>query len=258
MIDTHTHIYLEEFDEDRDAVIARARESGVRHLIFPNVDLSTIGPMYDLHRKYASYTSMAMGFHPTEVNSDYRHSLEIVESHLGDFNFVAIGEVGIDLYWDATFRNEQKDALATQTQWALDRNLPLIIHCREGLDDVLEVFSRFKELPKAVFHSFTGSVDDIRRIRKLGDFYFGINGIVTFKKSAVPSILPEVGINRILLETDSPYLAPVPNRGKRNESSNIPYICRCIASHLNMDEQEVSAKTDANAIRLFGPPTATD
>lgn len=195
---------------------------------------------------------MAMGFHPTEVKEDYRDALAVVESHLNDERFVAIGEVGIDLYWDTTFRNEQKIVLAEQVKWAIDRGLPLIIHCREGLDDVLDVFARFSELPPTVFHSFTGSIDDIRRIRKLGDFYFGINGIVTFKKSAVPSILPEIGISRILLETDSPYLAPVPNRGKRNESSNIPHICRCIASHLGLSCDEVSQLTDDNARSLFG------
>ncbi len=252
MIDTHTHIYLEEFDDDRDEVMARSKESGVSHLVFPNVDLSTIEPMYVLHHKYPDYTSMAMGFHPTEVKDDYRDALAVVESHLDDERFVAIGEVGIDLYWDTTFRSEQKIVLAEQVKWAIDRSLPLIIHCREGLDDVLDVFARFSELPPTVFHSFTGSIDDIRRIRNLGDFYFGINGIVTFKKSAVPEILPEIGISRILLETDSPYLAPVPNRGKRNESSNIPHICRCIATHLDLSCDEVSQITDNNARKLFG------
>ena len=252
MIDTHTHLYLEEFDADRDEVMARAAASGVSHLVLPNVDLSTIEPMEELHRRYPDFTSMAMGFHPTEVNADYRQSLDVVAEHLDDFPFVAIGEVGIDLYWDTTFRLEQIDALTVQVQWALDRNLPLIIHCREGLDDVLAVFSRFTTLPPTVFHSFTGSVDDVRRIRRLGDFYFGINGIVTFKKSAIPAILPEIGIDRLLLETDSPYLAPVPNRGKRNESGNIPHICRCIASHLGITEEEASSITDSNARSLFG------
>ena len=251
MIDTHSHIYLEEFDADRHDVVTRAAAAGVRHIVLPNVDLTTIEPMEDLHCKYPDFTSMAMGFHPTEVNADYKHSLEVVESRLDDYRWVAIGEVGIDLYWDTTFRTEQRDALAVQVQWAIDRSLPLIFHCREGLDDVLDVFSHFSELPPAVFHSFTGTIDDVRRIRRLGDFYFGINGIVTFKKSAIPAILPEIGLSRILLETDSPYLAPVPNRGKRNESSNIPHICRCIASHLGVDMEEVSEVTDANATALF-------
>lgn len=251
MIDTHTHIYLEEFDGDRDEVMSRAKESGIRHLVFPNVDLTTIGPMYDLHNRYPDYTSMAMGLHPTEVRADWREALQSVESHLDDYHFVAIGEVGIDLYWESTFREEQLVVFETQIRWALERDLALIIHCREGLDDVLSVFSKFSQLPPTVFHSFTGTVDDVRRIRKFGDFYFGINGIVTFKKSSVPQVLPEIGIDRILLETDSPYLAPVPNRGKRNESANIPYICQCIASHLNLDQEFVSSQTDDNAKRLF-------
>lgn len=251
MTDTHTHIYLEEFDADRDAVMQRALDAGVNHLVLPNVDLSTIAPMYALHERYKHCTSMAMGFHPTEVKDDWRQSLESIESHLDDYPFVAIGEVGIDLYWDSTYRLEQQEVLATQVQWALDRNLALIIHCREGLDDVLSVFSRFKSLPTTVMHSFCGSIDDVRRCRQLGDFYFGINGIVTFKKSAIPAILPEIGIDRIVLETDSPYLAPVPNRGKRNESSNIPHICRCVAQHLGISEDTVAAITDSNAATLF-------
>lgn len=256
MTDTHTHIYLEEFDADRDEVMLRARQSGVNHLVLPNVDLTTIEPMYDLHRRYPQCTSMAMGFHPTEVKDDWRQSLETIESHLDDFPFVAIGEVGIDLYWDATFRLEQQEALAAQVQWAIDRGIALIIHCREGLDDVLGVLGRFRTLPPTVMHSFCGSVDDVRRCRRVGDFYFGINGIVTFKKSAIPAILPEIGIDRIVLETDSPYLAPVPNRGKRNESSNIPHICRCVASHIGLSEEETAAVTDRNAATLFAIHTA--
>ena len=251
MTDTHTHIYLEEFDTDRDAVMQRALAAGVSHMVLPNVDLSTIEPMYSLHESYRHCTSMAMGLHPTEVKSDWRKQLEQVESHLGDYPFVAVGEVGIDLYWDSTYRREQQEVLAAQVQWAVDRRLALIIHCREGLDDVLAVMRRFKELPTTVMHSFCGTVDDVRRCREVGDFYFGINGIVTFKKSAIPAILPEVGIDRIVLETDSPYLAPVPNRGKRNESSNIPHICRCVAQHLGLSEEEVAAVTDSNAATLF-------
>ena len=251
MIDTHTHIYLEEFDADRDAVMQRARQSGVTHLVLPNVDLSTIEPMLALHSAYPDYTSVAMGLHPTEVNDNYLSDLDLTLSHLDDTHIVAIGEVGIDLYWDSTFRTQQMDALTVQVQWALDRNLPLIIHCRNGLDEILNVFSNFHSLPPTVFHSFTGIPQDVRRIRSIGDFFFGINGIVTFKKSSLPDALPEIGIDRILLETDSPYLAPVPNRGKRNESANIPFICNAIASHLSLSPDEVSARTDNNASTLF-------
>lgn len=252
MTDTHTHIYLEEFDPDRDQVMARAVDSGVRHLVLPNVGLDTIEPMLALNRQYPDYTSVAMGLHPTEVNGDYIDALRQVKDKMADCQPVAIGEVGIDLYWDATFRDQQMEALAAQTQWALDLGLPMIIHCRNGLDEILEVFGRMAELPLMVFHSFTGTADDARRIRRLGDFYFGINGIVTFKKSALPAVLPHIGLDRILLETDSPYLAPVPCRGKRNESANIPHICRAVAAGLGVSPEEVSERTDNNARTLFG------
>ena len=253
MIDTHTHLYLHEFDEDRDIVVKHALDSGVHHLILPNVDLDTIAPMHLLHDKYPYCISMAMGLHPTEVNADWRETLKEVESWFATRHYVAVGEIGIDLYWDKTYHKEQKIVLDTQLHWAEEMNLPVILHCREGLDTILEVFDKYKGvLPKGVFHSFCGVPDDVKRIRQRGDFYFGINGIVTFKKSQIPDVLPEIGVDRILLETDSPYLAPVPNRGKRNESANIPHICRCIASHLGLNEEEVSQITDENAKVLFG------
>lgn len=252
MIDTHTHLYLEEFDADRDDVMSRALESGVSHMILPNVDLTTIVPLHNLHDKYPNCTSMAMGLHPTEVNGDWREQLDIIEKYFALRDYVAVGEIGIDLYWDKTYHEEQKRVLDTQLHWAQERNLPVILHCREGLDAILEVFDEYAgTLPQGVFHSFCGTAEDVKRIRERGDFYFGINGIVTFKKSQIPEVLPEIGIERILFETDSPYLAPVPNRGKRNESSNIPHICRCIASHLGLSEDEASRITDENAKRLF-------
>ena len=252
MIDTHTHIYLEEFDNDRDDVVTRALDSGVQHLILPNVDLSTIEPMHRLHDKYSECTSMAMGLHPTEVGADYKEVLAKIKSCFDVRRYVAVGEIGIDLYWDKTYLKEQKTVLDTQLHWASEMNLPVILHCREGLDTILEVFDDYSgELPNGVFHSFTGTADEVKRIRQYGDFYFGINGIVTFKKSQIPEVLPEIGLDRILLETDSPYLAPVPNRGKRNESSNIPHICRCIASCLGVSEDYAERITDDNANRLF-------
>ena len=252
MIDTHTHLYLEEFDEDRNAVVQRALDSGVQHLILPNVDLTTIEPMHTLHDKYPDCVSMAMGLHPTEVNDNWREALKEIERWFGLRNYVAVGEIGMDLYWDKTYHKEQKLVLDTQLHWAEEMNLPVILHCREGLDTILEVFDEYTGvLPQGVFHSFCGTPDEVKSIRRRGDFYFGINGIVTFKKSQIPAVLPEIGIDRILLETDSPYLAPVPNRGKRNESANIPHICRCIASHLELSEGDASRITDDNAKRLF-------
>ncbi len=252
MIDTHTHIYLDEFDEDRVEVVKRALESGVEHLILPNVDLATIEPMHNLHDIFPETTSVAMGFHPTEVNSGWKQSLAEVEQWFARRKYAAVGEIGIDLYWDKTYREEQKRVLDTQLHWAAELGLPVILHCREGLDTILEVFDEYVgELPQGVFHSFTGTPEEVRRIRRYGDFYFGINGIVTFKKSIIPATLPEIGLDRILLETDSPYLAPVPNRGKRNESANIPYICRCIATHFGLEENIVSQITDKSAHHLF-------
>ncbi len=252
MVDTHTHLYLEEFDEDRTDAVNRALDSGVKHMILPNVDLTTISPMHSLHEMFPEVTSVAMGFHPTEVNADYRKALTEVKRHFAQRKYVAVGEIGIDLYWDKTYRAEQMQALDIQLHWASEMRLPVIMHCREGLDTILEVFRNFSgELPSGVFHSFTGTIEEVKRIREYGDFYFGINGIVTFKKSQIPMVLPEIGIERILLETDSPYLAPVPNRGKRNESANIPHICRCIAEHLSLEEEAVSRMTDENSNRLF-------
>ncbi len=253
MIDTHTHLYLEEFDADRSDAVMRAVDSGVSHMILPNVDLTTIDAMHSLHSEFPQHTSMAMGFHPTEVDADYKTSLDVVYRHFAERKYVAVGEIGIDLYWDATYRSEQMKALDVQFHWAVEMGLPVIIHCREGISTVFEVMDSFRgELPKGVFHSFTGTVDDVAEIRRRGDFYFGINGIVTFKKSTIPQLLPAIGIDRLLLETDSPYLAPVPNRGRRNESANIPHINACIAQHLMMTPEQVSAKTDANAKCLFG------
>ena len=252
MIDTHSHIYLPEFDGDRHDTVARAQAAGVSHIVLPNVDLTTIEPMYELHAEYPAYTSMAMGLHPTEVNSDYSTALDSIAAMLDKQHFVAIGEIGIDMYWDQTYRAEQQEALAEQIGWALARDLPIIIHCRNGIDEVLEVFDKFERLPCGVFHSFGGTADDVRRIRRYGDFYFGINGVATFKRSQVPAVLPEIGIDRILLETDSPYLAPVPHRGRRNESAYIPLIASCIASNMGLTPQQVSDITDANARDLFG------
>ena len=229
MIDSHSHIYLEEFDADRSDVVARARQAGVRHLVLPNVDLDTVEPMMALHRAFPAYTSVAMGLHPTSV-----------------------GEVGIDLYWDKTYRNEQIEVFDEQLRWAERTGLPVIIHCREGLDEILWTFDNYGgTLPKCVFHSFGGTVDDVEAIRRRGDFLFGINGIVTFKNSKLGDVLPAIGLDRILLETDCPYLTPVPFRGRRNESAYIPHIAAKIAELLGTTIDEVSSRTDANAQRFF-------
>ncbi len=253
MIDSHTHLYCDDFDADRDAVVARARAAGVTHVVLPNENLDSVGRLNAMRDSYPGYVSAAMGLHPEDVDGGWRHTLARMRPLLDGGGYVAVGEIGIDLYWDATWRREQMQALAEQLGWCQELGLPFIMHCRNGLDECLEVIDGLGGKPlRGVFHSFTGTEADVERIRHRGDFYFGVNGIVTFKKSSVPALLPAIGLNRLLLETDSPFLAPVPNRGRRNESANIPYICRAVANALGTGEAEVSAATDANARALFG------
>lgn len=252
MIDSHSHIYLEEFDADRTDVVARARQAGVRRLVLPNVDLDTVEPMMALHRAYPTYTSVAMGLHPTSVGENFRADLAAIKEIFDRGGFVAVGEVGIDLYWDKTYRDEQIEVFDEQLRWAEHADLPVIIHCRDGLDEILWTFDNYSgTLPGCVFHSFGGTVADVEAIRRRGDFLFGINGIVTFKNSKLSDVLPAIGLDRILLETDCPYLTPVPHRGRRNESAYIPFIAAKIAEVLGTSVDEVSARTDANAARFF-------
>lgn len=255
LIDTHTHLYLSDFDADgygQDAV-RRALDAGVGHMIFPNVDLDTVEPMKRLHAAFPQSTSMAMGLHPTEVRESWREDLARVKAEFdsSDTRYVAVGEVGIDLYWDKTFEQQQMQVLEQQMQWAADASLPVIIHCREGLSQVLEVLQAFPEA-QGVMHSFGGTPLDVERVRRIVDFYFGINGIVTFKNCSVRDSLPSIGLSRLLLETDAPYLAPVPHRGRRNESAYLVHTAGHIAHSMSLPPETVAVETTANATKLFG------
>ena len=252
-IDTHTHLYLEEFSPSPQEVVTRAIDAGVTKMIFPNVDLSTINPMKELASLFPQNIFMAMGLHPTEVNNSWENDLSLIEQEFNENRdkYIAIGEIGIDLYWDKTYKEQQMVVLKQQFQWAIDNNLPVIIHCREGLDEILEVLDSFSTKPMGVFHSFGGTNEDVERIRERGDFYFGINGIVTFKNSKLRKVLPSIGIDRILLETDAPYLSPVPHRGKRNESAYLIHTAAHIAQHLGVSLEKLALTTTANAKRLF-------
>lgn len=255
LTDTHTHLYLDEFENTSADAVRRAIEAGVCRLVFPNVDITTIEPMKALSSMFPLNTYMAMGFHPTEVSDNWHESLAAIYEHLTDGNrYVAIGEIGMDLYWDKTYREQQMSAFEEQIRWAVDRQLPVIIHCREALDETLEVLEGFKgKKISGVFHSFGGTPDDVEIIRKrAGDFYFGINGIVTFKNCKVRESLQCIGSGRLLLETDSPYLAPVPHRGKRNESAYLIHTAAYVAQTLGLGLQEISEITNANADNLFG------
>ena len=230
----------------------RAREAGVRHIILPNENLESVPRLAALHEKYPDYISMTLGLHPEDVHDDYLDVLGKMRPMLDQYPIVAIGEIGIDLYWDKTWREQQHHALDIQLHWCHEMGVPFIIHCREALDDILDVIDHLDcPVPPGVFHCFAETPADVERVRRRGDFYFGVNGVVTFKKSTVPQLLPAIGLDRLLLETDAPYLTPVPHRGKRNESAYIPNINDFIAKQLGVTPEEVSTVTDRNAATLF-------
>lgn len=252
MTDTHTHPYLAQFEDGGAQALERAIASGVTHMVLPNVDSSTIGPMMELHRRFPDNTSVAMGLHPTEVADNWAAEVDRMEALIGEGGFSAVGEVGVDLYWDKTRREAKMEAFSRQIRIAERFGLPVIIHCREALDETLEVIGSVKPSVALVFHSFTGSPDDVRKIRRVCDPMFGINGVVTFRNAApLREALPEIGIDRILLETDAPYLAPVPHRGRRNEPAYLPSVCGKVAEVLSLTPKEVENITDHNAKMIF-------
>lgn len=254
MIDSHSHIYSDAFDADRQQVVERALQAGVTHVVLPNENLASLTRIRQMKLDYPQFVSMSIGLHPEEINDDFREQLSAMNAILEQQHkqFVAIGEIGIDLYWDRTWRNEQIIALTEQLRWCHTFNIPFIIHCREGIDEIISVLSSLTHpVPRGVFHSFTGTAHDITRLRAIGDFYFGVNGIVTFKNSNVRELLPIIGLNRILVETDAPYLAPVPHRGKRNEPAFVAHVVNFIASQLGVSPHEVAQTTANNAATLF-------
>jgi TatD DNase family protein len=251
LIDTHSHIYLPQFDEDRVAVVERSLEEGVVKIFLPNIDSSTIGPMLSLCNQYPSLCYPMMGLHPTSVKEGFEKEMERVAVQLQEREFIGIGECGIDLYWDKAYAEQQKEVFSQQIRWALEYDLPLVIHARESFQEIYAVLEKeWQSGLKGVFHSFTGTRDDVDRINAFG-FMFGINGIATFKNSGLDKIIPQIGSDKILLETDSPYLAPVPKRGKRNESSYLVHIAQNVAGVLGLEISELSEATAQNALALF-------
>ena len=253
MIDTHTHIYLEEFDADRTDVMQRALTSGVSHLVLPNVDLTTIEPMHELHQQFEHCTSMAMGFHPTEVNDDWRRSLAQVEHYLGINHYVAIGEVGIDLYWDASRREEQIAAFVRQAEWALRFGLPLMVHSRAAHRELVEALRPYASLLTGVFHCFGGTAEEAAELLEtFPGFALGIGGVVTFKKSTLAAALrAAVPLSRIVAETDAPYLAPTPHRGKRNEPAYLPLVVQKLSEIYELAPDVVAEQLLQTTKKLF-------
>ena len=251
-VDTHSHIYSEEFSTDRNEVIARAVKAGVKKIILPNIDSSTIKSMFDLVDSCPQLFIPLIGLHPTSVKEDFRKELQIMEYWFEKRNFSGIGEIGIDLYWDKTFINEQIETFRIQIGWAKKRRIPIVIHVRDSFQEVFEVLQQEKdESLTGVFHSFTGNADQAAQVIDLG-FKIGIGGIVTFKNSGLDAIVQQIDLQHILLETDAPWLAPVPHRGRRNESAFITAVAAKIALLHETSIEEVARITTQNAQQLFG------
>ncbi len=250
-IDTHTHLYSEEFNEDRFTCIKQAISNGVSRFYMPNVDSESIDGMLALEAQFPEHCFPMMGLHPCSVNGNYEKELEIVKTWLDKRRFKAIGEIGIDLYWDKTFIKEQEVVFKQQIDWALEFKYPIVIHCRNAFDEIYAILSMYSSLPKGIFHCFSGNLDQAKQILSLGNFKLGIGGVVTFKNSGLDKIVEQLDINDLVLETDAPYLAPVPHRGKRNESNYLPLVAQKLALLKNITIEEIAHITSNNALKLF-------
>ncbi len=252
LFDTHTHIYLPEFDADRADTVQRAVDAGVTRMMLPNVDTDTVNSLTALLQQYPRLCIGAMGLHPTSVDTGYKSALDRIAPLFDNDHYHAVGEIGIDLYWDKTYLHEQVDAFEVQVRWAAERNLPIIIHCREAFELIVEVLRRVSHLaPRGVFHSFGGSPANLNTIALLGDFFIGVNGIATFKKSSLTPMVDAIPLERLVIETDAPYLAPVPFRGKRNEPAFVRYTAEFIAMRKGISVADIEQITYENACRLF-------
>jgi len=251
LIDTHTHLYLDRFDEDRAEVIAKAKEAGVEKFFLPNIDSSSIDGMLALEKAYPTEIFAMMGLHPCSVKENYKEELEVCKNWIDKRKFCAIGEIGIDLYWDKTFFEQQKDAFKIQIDWAKALDIPIVIHSRDSTKEVIEVLQECKD-PKlrGIFHCFGGSAEEAHQITALG-FYLGIGGVLTFKKSGLDKTMEEVDLKNVVLETDAPFLAPTPYRGKRNESAYVALVAHKLAEIKRVSMQEVAEVTTENALKIF-------
>lgn len=250
-VDTHAHLYLDQFDEDRNEVIKRAFEKGVKKIILPNIDSGSIESLNRLCSEFQNICLPLIGLHPTSVKENYRDELKLV-SEAFNKTYYGIGEIGIDLYWDKTFLKEQKEVFDIQINLAIENNLPIVVHARESFREIFDILENYKgKALNGVFHAFTGSVEQARHIIDNFNFYLGIGGIVSYKKSGVDEVVKIIGPDHIVLETDSPYLSPVPFRGKRNESSYIYFIAEKIADISNLSLEKIAEITTRNAYNLF-------
>ncbi len=263
-IDTHTHLDGEEFRDDIDAVIDRAKAVGVSKVFVPAIDLKSVASVTKLCSSYEGFAYPMLGLHPEEVKSDWKTTLDTMKRYLQNQEkrkngeaghpYIAIGEIGLDYYWSREYEKEQLDAFDTQIQWAIEYNLPLMIHCRKGQNEMVRLLNKYKnELPGGVFHCFTGNEKEAEELLQFTNFVLGIGGVLTFKKSHLPEVLPTtVPLDRIVLETDSPYMAPVPMRGTRNESAFVLHVLNKLADIYDVQPQEIAHCTNENVKRVFG------
>jgi TatD DNase family protein len=261
-IDTHCHLDGEEFDADRDAVIQRAREAGVGRVFLPAIDLATSERILTLCQQHPDYLYPMVGLHPEEVRADWREQLAAIKSilvppypHISAVpTIIAIGEVGLDFYWSREFEHEQIEAFEQQVQWSVETRLPLMIHCRKAQNEMVSIIKRYaKDLPGGVFHCFTGNEQEARELLQFDRFVLGIGGVLTFKKSHLPEVLPAVvPLDRIVIETDAPYMAPVPMRGQRNEPAYTQFVLQRLAEAYGVGQEEVARQTTATVARVFG------
>jgi TatD DNase family protein len=250
-IDTHAHIYAEDFSKDREDMLTRSEEEGVREIYMPNIDHTSVDAMLEVEARHPDFCFSMMGLHPCSVKKDFETELYKVEAWLGKRNFAAVGEMGTDLYWDKTFWAQQQEAFTIQVAWAKKYKLPIVIHCRESMNETIELLEPLLEDGlTGIFHCFSGNLDQARKIIAM-DFYLGLGGVATFRNGGLDKVLPEIGLDRIVLETDSPYLAPVPFRGKRNEPAYIPLIARKIAEIMKISLEELQETTMKNAKMVF-------
>ena len=252
IVDTHAHLYLDAFDNDLDDVVVRARAIGVEKILLPNIDETTVSDLKQTVDRYPSFFIPMMGLHPTNVREDWEQQLEIIYDELSRPGYIAVGEIGIDLYWDKSSKKRQVAAFERQLGWSIEKKMPVAIHSREAIPEVIQSIKKIgKKDLSGVFHSFGGSMNELKEILELGNFYIGINGVVTFKKSGLDETLKNCGIENIILETDSPYLAPVPYRGMRNEPVYLSEIVKKLSTIYRKTEEEITQITTGNAYRLF-------
>lgn len=253
-IDTHTHLDGTEFDADRDEVMERARAAGVSKVFLPAIDLKSVETVLAVSRKYEGYAYPMIGLHPEEVGADWENVLLRMREYIVPGHpFIAIGEVGLDFYWTRDNEREQLAAFERQVEWSVETRLPLMIHCRKAQNEMVAVMRRYQnELPGGVFHCFTGNEKEAEQLLDFHNFVLGIGGVLTFKKSYLPEVLPaSVPLSRIVLETDSPYMAPVPKRGERNESAYVEFVLKRLAEAYGVEDEEVARQTNENVERVF-------